>query len=585
MMLPVSATFQLQSRVLAMTTAQRVFFIISILPSILSWSGVHGYGQCRDADLLVRRAKIVTMDDADHIAEAMAIRDGKILAVGLEAALGGCSSQRTKVIDLEGGTILPGLIDVHTHALDWAKHAQQGDIEISYLDVKSIAEITERVKQRAAATKPGDWIRGEGWDHDKLAEHRYVSRGDLDRVSPENPVYLGHRTGHLAAVNSVALRLAKITRETKDPQGGVIERDAAGEPTGILKDNAMGLVWSLFPPDPPDLAIRAVKEVSERALETGLTTIHNISVSAADMRAYQEARRRGWLHVRVQLVPLVSSVADAERLSSTGLSSGFGDDLLKLGAVKMFADGGMGARTIAIYPPELKGEPNPLGLLVWKTEDMQKAHRLLAGAGWQLVTHAIGDRAIDQVLDSYAAAIHGLNLKDPRFRIAHSGLSTPAIQKRMHELGVIADGNPGFVYWIGSYFGNYGAERTRWAYPAKSYIENGVVEAAGSDVDVTPISPWWGIWAAVVRREAQTGNVLAPEERISVRDALRLYMRNGAYDSFEEKQKGSLEPGKLADFIVVDRDVLSVPADELKDVVVLKTFVGGELVYEKFVPR
>jgi len=285
------------------------------------------------------------------------------------------------------------------------------------------------------------------------------------------------------------------------------------------------------------------------------------------------------------MVPLVSSVLDAESLTATGLYTGFGDDRLKLGAVKMFADGGMGARTIAIYPPELKGETNPLGLLVWKSEDMQKAHHLLAGAGWQLVTHAIGDRAIDQVLDSYAAVIRDLKLKDARFRIAHSGLSTPAIQKRMHELGVIADGNPAFVYWIGSYFARYGPERARWAYPAKSYLENGVVEAAGSDVDVTPMSPWWGIWAAVTRREAQTGKVLVPEERIGVRDALRLYTRNGAYDGFEERQKGSLEAGKLADFIVVDRDVLTVPADELKDVVVLKTFVGGELMCEKAVPR
>ena len=544
-----------------------------------------GNAQCQDADLLIRHAKIVTMDDHDRIAETMAVRDGKILAVGTEAELSGCTSKHTAVIDLKGRTILPGLIDVHTHALDWAKHASRGEIEIGYQDIRSIAEIVERVRRRAGTIRPGEWILGTGWDEDKLREHRYMSRANLDAVSPDNPVYLGHRTGHLAVVNTSALRLAKITRATPDPQGGVIEKDATGEPTGILKDNAMGLVTHLLPPDPPELEVEAVKYVSEQALESGLTTIHNISLDPGGMHAYQEARRRGWLKVRVQMVPLVSSVLDAERLAATGLYTGFGDDRLKLGAVKMFADGGMGARTIAIYPPELKGEANPLGLLVWKSEDMQKAHHLLAGAGWQLVTHAIGDRAIDQVLDSYAAVIRDLKLKDARFRIAHSGLSTPAIQKRMRELGVIADGNPAFVYWIGSYFARYGPERTRWAYPAKSYVENGVVEAAGSDVDVTPMSPWWGIWAAVTRREAQSGKVLAPEERIGVRDALRLYTRNGAYDGFEDKQKGSLEAGKFADFIVVDRDVLTVPADELKDVVVLETFVGGELVYEKAVPR
>ena len=195
-------------------------------------------------------------------------------------------------------------------------------------------------------------------------------------------------------------------------------------------------------------------------------------------------------------------------------------------------------------------------------------------------THAIGDRAIDEVLDSYAAAIQQLRLKDHRFRIVHAGISTPAVQKRLRELSVLVDGNPPFVYWIGSWFLKYGPERVRWSYPAKSYIENGIIEAAGSDVPVTPLSPWWGIWAAVVRRDLQSGQILAPEERISVEQALTLYTRNGAYAGFEEDRKGALEPGKLADFIVVDRDVLTVPVDELKDVKVLQTFVSGQSVYD-----
>ena len=299
-----------------------------------------------------------------------------------------------------------------------------------------------------------------------------------------------------------------------------------------------------------------------------------------DLRAYQDAHKNGWLKLRVQMAPLVSTIQDAEALANSGVHSGFGDDVLKFGAVKMFADGGMAAKTIAVYEPA-QGEPGNLGLLIWKPEDMQKAHRLLASAGWQLETHAIGDRAMDEVLDSYQAVMKDLGLKEPRFRIVHAGFSTPPIQKRLRDLRVLVDANPAFVYWIGTYFSKYGPQRVRWAYPAKSFFDNGIVAAGTSDVPVTPISPWWGIWASVERRELHTGQALAPEERLTVLQALEMYTRNPAYIGFEEKQKGSLEPGKLADFIIVDRDVLSIPPEQLKEVQVLKTFVGGEIVYAK----
>ena len=538
---------------------------------------------CKDVDLILEHAHIITMDGTRRIVEAMAVRDGRILAVG--NALTECASSRTQIVDLHGRTVLPGLIDVHTHAIEWVKTILRGEIDAGYPAVHSIRDITQAVGHRAASIPQGQWILGSNWDDSKLTEHRYITRQDLDGVAPNNPVYLKHVSGHLSVVNQAALKLANITSATRDPEGGVIERDASGEPTGVLKDTAMGLVGRLVPADPPDINVRAAKLVSEKAAEVGLTTIHDIYISSDEIRGYQEAHDRGWLKVRVQMSPRIGSIADAEKLAQMGVHTGFGDEVLKFGAAKMFADGGMGARTIAIYPPGVIGEPDNLGVLRWTPADMQKAHRIAAEAGWQLETHAIGDRAIDEVLDSYAAVIQQLRLKDHRFRIVHAGISTPAVQRRMRELNVVVDGNPPFVYWIGSWFAKYGPERVRWAYPAKSYIENGVVEAAGSDVAVTPISPWWGIWAAVVRREMQSGNVLAPEERISIEQALTLYTRNGAYAGFEENSKGSLEPGKLADFIVIDRDVLSVPADEIKDTKVLQTFIGGRLVYDKDAAR
>ena len=561
-------------------------FLIFVALSFQPLARLHAKpsGQCSDAELLIRNAKIITMDRTHSIVTSMAIRDSHILAVGSDAELAPCAGPRTQSLDLQGHVVLPGLIDVHTHALEWAKNVLRNDVDPGYPKVHSIAEITKLITERASTLPSGKWIRGAGWDESKLAEHRYITRKDLDAVAPNNPVWLEHFTGHLGVANTRALELAHLTRNTPAPSGGVIDKDGSGEPTGVLKDNAQSLVQALLPHDPSDLALKAVRLVTQRALEVGLTTIHDICLPADSMRAYQQARREAWLKLRVQMAPLVSSVAEAQALANGGVYTGFGDDFLKLGAVKMFADGGMAAKTIAVYEPAA-GEPGNLGLLIWKPEDMQKAQHILAGAGWQLETHAIGDRAMDEVLDSYQSVMKDLGLKEPRFRIVHAGLSTPAIQKRLRELHVLVDGNPAFVYWLGAFFPKYGAQRVRWTYPAKSYIENRIVAAGTSDVPVTPISPWWGIWALVARRDMQSGQILAPEERVTILEALEMYTRNPAYTGFEENQKGSLEPGKLADFIVVDRDVLSVPTDELKDVQVLKTFVGGELVSTKAVPR
>jgi predicted amidohydrolase YtcJ len=536
---------------------------------------------CVDADSILRGGHIATMNADRPMVSAMAIRDGKIQAVGDGSELDGCVSARTQVTDLHGQTVLPGLIDVHTHSMEWATGVLRGQIDVTYPNVHSVNDIVALVRARVAKTPKGAWITGAGWDDAKLAEHRYVTRQDLDAAAPDNPVYLEHVSGHLAATNSAALKLAGVTRATADPVGGVIERDSAGEPTGILKDTAMDLAVKLAPADPPDAPMRAAKLISETALALGLTTIHDIFISSEEMRGYQEALDRGWLKLRVQMSPRIGSIEDAQKLAEMGVHTGFGNDRLKFGAAKMFADGGMGARTIAIYPPGVAGEPTNLGVLRWKPEAMQRAHLIAARAGWNLETHAIGDRAIDEVLDSYADVIQELKPADPRYRIVHAGISTPAVQKRIKELHVVIDGNPPFVYWIGSWFEKYGAERVRWSYPAKSYIENGIVEAAGSDLPVTPLSPWWGIWSAVVRQELGTGKVLAPEERLTLAQALRLYTLNGAYAGFEEKGKGSLEAGKFADFIIVDRDVFSVPSDELKDVKVLETYVGGERVYAR----
>jgi predicted amidohydrolase YtcJ len=550
-----------------------------VLLSLLSISA-NAQAQNLSADLILFNGKIITNNAAFQIVEAMAVRDEKIVAVGSNAEIEKLAGPQTKRIDLQGRTVIPGLIDTHTHALNWARSVIRDELDLSYPKVSKMDDVTKAIVGRAAKIKPGEWILGTSWDDAKLAERRYIMRHDLDAVSASNPVYLLHVSGHLAAVNTAALKLAGITAQTPDPQGGVIEKDAQGQPTGILKDTAMGLVDHVLPVQTREDSIKAVAYLSQAAAQVGLTTVHDIALFPEDFSVYQEAYRRGLLKIRVHMAPLVSRPQDVERIKAMGVHTGFGDAHLKFGPIKIFSDGGMGARTIAIYPPPLQNEPQNFGLLLWKSEDLEKTQQQLAALGWQLATHAIGDRAIDQVLDSYAKVAQLYPGRDLRNRVIHCGVATPAIQKRLKALNVLVDDNPPFIYWIGSWFEKYGPERVRWSYPAKSYFDNGIIVSGGSDVYVTPISPWWGIWAAVVRREQKSGQVLVPEERITVRQALQMYTLNGAYAGFEEKIKGSLEVGKLADFVVLDRNLLEVPSDELKDVKVLATFVGGQAIYD-----
>lgn len=312
--------------------AALLFFPAALL---ICLSGRAASGQsCANADLVVRNAKVVTMDASGRIAEALAVRDTRITAVGTNQEIAACISPRTQVFDAQGRTILPGLIDVHTHAMEWAKGIVRDQIDATYPRMKSIVALVAEVGSRTKAAKPGEWISGAGWDDAKYSEHRYVTREDLDSVSADHPVYVVHVSGHLAVANSLALKLAGVSRNSPDPSGGVIEHDAGGEPTGILKDNAMDLVARYLPADPPDLPARAAKYLSAAALAVGLTTIHDINLSPEDLHGYQQAERAGWLKVRVHMVPRVRNLSDAEILAASGLFTGFGNDRLKIGAAK-----------------------------------------------------------------------------------------------------------------------------------------------------------------------------------------------------------------------------------------------------------
>ena len=546
---------------------------------VLCSAPVSALAQQTSADTLFVDGHIYTGGPHAEFVSAMLVRNDRIVAVGEEASLRKLASASAQRIDLQDKTVLPGLIDTHTHAMDWALSAVRAQLDLRYPNVKSIAEVQAKVRERAQTLKPGEWLQGTAWDDAKFAEGRYMTRQELDAAAPDNPVYLEHVTGHLGAANSAALRLAGINPKTPDPNGGLIERDAVGQPTGIVKDNAMLLIEKVLPVPSHEDSVAAAAYLSKACAEVGLTSIHDVALLAPAINAYVDAEKRGLLTVRVEMAPLVTSDADANALLFSGVRTGFGDDWLKFGAVKFFSDGGMAARTIAIYPPGPAGDEKNIGLLLWKPEELQRLQLQLARAGWQISTHAIGDRAIDEVLDSYAKIAAALPGRDLRNRVIHDGLATPAIQKRLADGHVYVDNNPPFVYFLGKHFQHYGPERLRWAYPGKSYFDHGIVASGGSDVYVTPLSPWWGIWAAVERKEQNSGAVLAPEERLTVRQAIQEYTYNGALAGFDEQNKGSLETGKLADFIVIDRDIFTAPVETLKDVRVLQTWSGGKLRY------
>jgi hypothetical protein len=534
------------------------------------------------ADLLLVDGRIHTMDAAQPQAAAVLIRGERIVAVGGEADLRKQAGAAPRVLDLGGRTVVPGLIDTHTHLFDAMVSRVAGYLDVNIPAVQSLAQAVEAVRRRAQTTAPGAWIVGDGWGESKWPERRYIRKTDLDPVSARNPVYLVHVSGHAGALNSEGLRLSGITRDTPDPPGGVIEHGPDGEPTGVLKDAAMGLVKIDVKPLGPEDRLRVAERVGRESAAVGLTTIHDSMLPLEDAAAYRQADAQGRLKVQVHAIPLIPNQGTDEALAALralGARTGDRTGRVSWGAVKFMCDGGMAAKTIAVTPPGPVDDPEDLGLLGWETPKLVAAMKAVRALGWQITAHAIGDRAIAQVLDALEAAL-GPDPGDHRSRIVHCGVTTPVLLDRIKKMGVLVDHNPPFVYWIGDWFRNYGPERVALSYRGQSYEDRGILVSGGSDVSVTPLSPWWGLWSAVERKEYRTGEVLAPGERVDARTVLKWYTVGGAYAGFEEKDKGVLAPGRRADLIVLDRDPLTVAPAELKDIGVLATFVGGEAVYE-----
>jgi predicted amidohydrolase YtcJ len=548
------------------------------------------------ADSILINGAVLTVDRNDSVAQAVAITGGKIIAVGTTGEIKAIAGPKTVVIDLRGRAVTPGLIDTHVH---FSASDSLFTVDLGSADVKSIEEVKKRVAAQVAKLKPGEWVRGRGWDEGKYAERRYITAADLDAVAPNNPVWLTHTTGHYGVGNSYAMKMAEVRASTPDPPAGTIDRNAKGALTGVFKESAMGLVSRHVPALSRDQQKQGIAQIVREFNREGMTGAKDPGIGVAKWELYQELLKEGQLTVRV--FALWSGARRLEDKDSVmarvkanprqrGLESG---GLLISGGVKMFMDGSGGARTAWMHRDWNKNlNETDKGNAGYPSTDPTAYRQIvteLHNAGVHVSTHAIGDRAIDWVIDTYDQALKATPTRGLRHGLIHANTPTDraidVMARLQHDYdAAYPESSAGFMWWIGdNYAGNFGPQRNLRMKPFQTYVRKGIQWGGSSDYPVTPFAARYGVWASVAR---QTLNGTYGEkpfgtaESVDVRTALRSYTVWAARTMFLEERVGSIEVGKEADLAVWDRNPYAVPTDQLKDLRCELTLVRGTIVYK-----
>ena len=493
------------------------------------------------------------------------INDEYIVAVGKRDEIP--IPDGSEVYDITGKTIMPGLIDSHCHFL-WMGVAMKTMVPLN--DTANIMEALIRVKQRVKEAKPGEWIVGKGWDESKWPENRYLTKVDLDAIAPDNPVVLSRICGHLLSVNTKAMELAGITRETQDTEGGNVDKDENGENTGVLRD-CRYLVQHAIPPTSIETMVEGLGLASDYALSLGCSGIHDAGLGPNEIRSYQDANSVGNLKVRSYLMMGQEVTKGAIAM---GLETGFGDGLVRMGSVKLMMDGSLGARTAALFAP-YEDESSTTGLLLEEPDVLLEKIKAAHENNLQSATHAIGDLAIEHTLDGIQEALRQNPRKDHRHRIEHCEITSAQQIERIRQLGVIPDMQPNFIgEWSGPgsmYEQRLGKRRDRMSNQYRQMLDEGIRVAFGSDG--MPFNPIYGIWSAV--------NHPIRQNRISLEEAVMCYTLNAAYAGFQENETGSLEVGKFADVSVFNGDLTEIPKEEIRDAKCFMTLVNGKILYHE----